>query len=179
MKICRECRDGCDIFVKGPLPRYTRKQWLPLDPAEKSLLISKIEKVGGKHYITEGLVKSLTSFFAVPKGDSDIRVVYNLTACGLNEALWAPSFWMLTIDSILDVATHKSWFRNIDAAEMFLNYKMDKQVQPYAGVDVSWAEKGKALRWERWSRMAAMGLVSSPYATTRLFLWGMEIIKGD
>ena len=178
IEIRRECRDGCDIFVKGRLPRYTRKQRLPVDAMERSLLIAKVEKVRSKGYITDGLVKSLTSFFAVPKGDSDIRVVYDLTACGLNEALWAPSFWMPTVDNVLDVATHKSWFSDIDAAEMFLNYKMDKRVQPYAGVDVSWAEKGKALRWERWSRMA-MGLVSSPYATTRLFSWGMEIIKGD
>ena len=178
IEIRRECRDGCDIFVKGPLPRYTRKQRLPVDATERSLLMDKIDKVRSKKYITEGLVKSLTSFFAVPKGDSDIRVVYDLTACGLNEALWAPSFWMPTVDNVLDVATHKSWFSDIDAAEMFLNYKMDKRVQPYAGVDVSWAEKGKALRWERWSRMA-MGLVSSPYATTRLFAWGMEVVKGN
>jgi hypothetical protein len=30
-------------------------------------------------------VKSLTSFFTVPKGDDDIRIVYNGTQSGLNE----------------------------------------------------------------------------------------------
>ena len=57
----------------------------------------------------------------------------------MNEALWAPSCWMPSVDNVLDVATHKLWFSNIDAGEMFLNYKMDKKIQPYTGVDVSWA----------------------------------------
>ena len=177
-EIMQECRDGCNIFVKGRLPCYTRKQRMPPDPSDFAKVAAKIKVVRDKQYICKGSVKSLTSFFAVPKGDSDIRLVYDLSACGLNEALWAPSFWMPSVDNVLDVATHKSWFSDIDAGEMFLNYKMDQKIQPYAGVDVSWAEEGKSLRWERWSRMA-MGLVSSPFATTRIFAWAMEIIKGD
>ena len=47
----------------------------------------KIEKVQHRRYITSGTVLSLTSFFSVPKGDSDIHLVYDLTACGLNKAL--------------------------------------------------------------------------------------------
>ena len=49
------------------------------------------------------------------------------------------------MDNVLDVATHKSRFSDIDCGEMFLNYKMDKRIQPYAGVDVSWAVEGKSL----------------------------------
>ena len=177
-EIRKECRDGCSIYIKGPLPRYTRKQRMPPDPDDAARVAAKLKAVRDKRYISEGMVKSLTSFFAVPKGDTDIRIVYDLSACGLNEALWAPSFWMPSVDNVLDVATHSSWFSDIDAGEMFLNYKMDSRVQPYAGVDVSWSQAGKALRWERWNRMA-MGLVSSPYATTRIFAWAMEIIKGD
>ena len=54
-------------------------------------------------------------------------------------------------------------------AEMFHNYKMLESLQPYVGVNVSWSEKGNALHWEICTRMA-MGLVSSPFATTRIFL---------
>jgi hypothetical protein len=34
-------------------------------------------------------------FFEVNKG-SDICLVYNGTSCGLNNALWAPNFWLPT-----------------------------------------------------------------------------------
>lgn len=35
-------------------------------------------------------VRSLTSFFTVPKEEGDVRVVYNGTKSGLNGQLWAP-----------------------------------------------------------------------------------------
>ena len=65
---------------------------MPPDPDDAAKIAAKLKAVRDKQYIAEGLVKSLTSFFAVPKGDTDIRIVYDLSACGLNEALWAPSF---------------------------------------------------------------------------------------
>ena len=34
------------------------------------------------------------------------------------------------------------------------------------------------MRWEIWT-MVAMGLISSPFATTRIFAWGVEVIIGD
>ena len=89
-EIMRECRNGCDIFVKGCLPRFARKQRMPPDPEDFAKVAAKIKAVRDKRYIGEGSVKSLTSFFAVPKGESDIHIVYDLSACGLNEALWAP-----------------------------------------------------------------------------------------
>ena len=75
-------------------------------------------------------------------------MVYDLTACGMNEALWDPKFWMTSVENILDTATHSSWFGDVDTAEMFHSYKLSDKAQPYAGVDVSWEEKGEALRWE-------------------------------
>ena len=51
-------------------------------------------------------------------------------------------------------------------------------MQPYAGVDVYCAEKGNALHWEIWIRMI-MELVSSTFATTRIFYWAMVVINGD
>ena len=61
---------------------------------------------------------------------------------------------------------------------MFHNYKIPERLQPYAGVDVSWADKENALHWERWTRMA-MGLVSSTFSNKRIFSWAMEVITGD
>ena len=131
-----------------------------------------------RRYITSGTFLILTIFFHVPKGYSYIRLVYELTACILNEALWDPKLWMPFVDNFLNTATQASWFGDVDSSEMLHKYKLSEKAQTYSGVDVSWTWKRKALRWERWTRMA-MGLLSSPFATTRTFAWETEVIMGD
>ena len=51
---------------------------------EKKLLIAKVGKVRARGYIGIGTIKSLTGYFCVPKGETDIRLVYNATKWGLN-----------------------------------------------------------------------------------------------
>ena len=179
--IQRDMRDGTPLFVTGPLPSFKRPQKMPADASIASRIMAKVNKVRLRLYIAVGLVLSLTAYFHVPKGEDDIRMVYDLTASGLNEVLWAPSFWMPTIQNVLDCATDTSWFGDVDAGEMFLNYWLDPAIRPYAGVDVSWDTDGGGSggkRWERWTRMA-MGMLPSPWVTTRLFAWAMELMKGD
>ena len=36
----------------------------------------------------------------------------------MNDYLWAPKFWMLLVENVLDIATNSSWFGDIDAADM-------------------------------------------------------------
>ena len=142
------------------------------------MIKKNIDKVRSRRCIAGGTVLSLTDFFYVPKGKDNIRLVYDLTASGLNDDLWAPVFCMPLVDNVLDVATHLSWFGDIDAAEIFHNYKMLESMQPYAGVDVSWTKKGNKIRWEKWTRMA-MDLVSSPFSNIRIFPWAIEVITGN
>ena len=52
--------------------------------AEK--VAKRLAKVIRHGYLQQGPVKNLTGYFVVPKL-ADIRLVYNGTACGLNEAL--------------------------------------------------------------------------------------------
>ena len=126
-------------------------------------------------YILPGEVNSLTGFFAVPKGEDDIQIVYNATTCGLNAALWAPNFALPRIDLVLRNSDSKTWFSNIDLGEMFLNYFLDEDLREYAGVDVR--EIGGA-KWERWER-TLMGFRPSPYVCTQTFGWGEDAIRGD
>ena len=49
-------------------------------------VLNKVNSMQSRGYINVGGVKSITGFFDVPKGDDDIRMVYNATKCGLNEA---------------------------------------------------------------------------------------------
>ena len=63
----------------------------------------KIGKVIKRRYLlpTDLPIKSFINFFAVPKGEDDIRLVYDATANKLNECVWVPSFWLPTIDSLV------------------------------------------------------------------------------
>jgi len=83
-----------------------------------------------------GAVTSLISYFSVPKGDSDIRLVLDGTKSGLNSALWAPSFHLPTVDSLLPALQPGSWQGDIDIGEMFYNYGLHPSLQAYCGLDV-------------------------------------------
>ena len=131
-------RDGTPLFIHpNLLPNYWKRQSWPSDADQRSKLKDKVSIPRGRRYITRGYVKSLTGFFAVPKGDNDIRIVYDASKCGLNDALWCPNFFLPTIDSVLRNASADTWFGDIDLGEMFLNFQLDEKILPWVGVDVS------------------------------------------
>ena len=106
-EVKKDLRDGTPLWVhNSKLPKgKSKRQRLPKDPDVFSLMTSKILEVRRRGYIDrllKGSIESLTHYFAVPKGDSDIRMVYDLTASGLNDALWAPTFWLPNIRNVLD-----------------------------------------------------------------------------
>ena len=186
----KDVRDGLEVCVEGQLPEYWAKQRWPENPKEREQLRQKLFKPVSKNYIARGFVKSLISFFAVLKGLDDIRIVYDATKSFLNEAIWAPNFFLPTVDSVLRNADTQTWYGDIDLGEMFLNYFLDEKLRPYAGVDVSGIrelltdefknlpkedQKRLVMRWER----NLMGLTSSPYNSTRTFAWSEDFIRGD
>jgi hypothetical protein len=69
-----DARDGMRMFVKGKLPTNKKPQRAP-KPEDIQKIIKKLDKVLARGYISPGLVVSLTSYFAVPKGESDIHLV--------------------------------------------------------------------------------------------------------
>lgn len=152
-----------------------------MEKEARTQLEDKIKKVVERGYIVPGYVKSLTSFFAVPKGEGDIRVVYDATRSGLNDAIWTPNFFLPTMSSVLASADDTTFFGDIDLGEMFLNYFLDQSLQPYAGVDLSRGKENEKegqssfMRWER----SLMGVRSSPFNCVRLYLLSEDIIKGD
>ena len=77
---------------------------------------------------------SLTSFFTVPKGDSDVRLVYNGTKSGLNDCHWAPWLRLPKIEQHSWSVEPGTYMANMDIAEMFLNYILHEE---YAGVDLT------------------------------------------
>lgn len=89
----RDARDGSSLPWKiFPLPRYRVPQKYPKNEKERELMIEKVKSPISRGYISSGEVKSLSGFFSVPKGEDDIRIVYDMTKCGLNACLWSPRF---------------------------------------------------------------------------------------
>ena len=94
---------------------------------------------------------------------------------------------MPTIDTVLRNVSVDTWFGDLDLGEMFLNYPLHEDIQPYAGIDITEVEKllgsgtsredAKRIL-ERWNRML-MGFTPSPYIATQTFAWSEEIIIGD
>ena len=83
-----EIRDGMMVCFLDAPPDYTKPQSKHRDPDTKALVEEKLQKVLDRGYLDNGeVIVSLTSFFDVPKGESDIRMVYDGTKCGLNRAV--------------------------------------------------------------------------------------------
>ena len=183
-----DARDGAKTYVQGPLPRCTKKQRAPKDKRTLELVQEKLLNVRSKGYIGKGPVVSVTSLFDVPKGKDDIRLVYNATDSGLNEAVWAPWFSLQTCESHLRAVDPGTYMGDADLGEMFLNFPLDVNMRQYAGVDFSKLFPDECIEgetfWERWERML-MGFRPSPYCTTRdmrridLFLRGAADNKAN
>ena len=122
------------IFVDGQLPKYTAKQRFEKDPviAEK-----EARKLTDVLDIAPGFVRSLTRYFAVPKCESDIQMVYDASKSDLNSQVWAPNFGLPTFHSALDQLDHGYYMADLDIGEMFLNFPLDIAVRPYVGIDLA------------------------------------------
>jgi hypothetical protein len=170
----KTARDGAKVCVETELPRCTTRQTKSKEEDVNLLMAKKLSDVRAKGYISPGHVKSVTSFFSVPKGpteDKDIRMVYNGTSSGLNAAVWAPWFSLPTVEDHLRAVQPGTFMIDIDLTEMFLNFMLDRSIRAFAGVDLTKFFENELttnsrLIWERWERML-MGFKPSPYLTTR------------
>ena len=176
---------GTPIHVTGALPSYHRKQRPPSDNmlAQVGAKLSTVLNRG--YFDLNAPIASMSDYFAVPKGDSDIRMVYNGTSCGLNASLWAPNFWLPSSESALRLLTCDSYCGDMDLGEMFLNFPMDIRLRPFAGVDLTplrdhlatppSESKPKLARWNR----LFMGMLPSPFHAARHYYIAEEMAKGS
>jgi hypothetical protein len=121
--------------------------------------------------------------FDVPKGENDVRMVYDGSWSGLNDALWAPWFALPTVESMTRGLLPSYWCADNDYGEQFLNFNLHEDLQPFCGVDLSqlFPEEVEAVTGMvlgRWSRNV-MGLKPSPYASVKGALRAKRIILGD
>jgi hypothetical protein len=164
-------RDGAKVFIEKELPRCTTRQTKSKNDSMNQIMKTKLKNVRDKGYIAPGHVQSVTSFFGVEKDKVDIRMVYNGTSSGLNEAVWAPWFCLPTVENHLRAVQPGTHMIDIDLTEMFLNFMLDVKIRTVAGVDltkifVEELTEDRKILWERWERLL-MGFKPSPYLTTR------------
>jgi hypothetical protein len=96
------------------------------------------EKIGGmmdKSYLEAGRVQTYLYYFAVPKGDTDIRVGFDGTSCSLNGSLWSPNFFLPTSRNASELLAFDSWMADIDFGEFFHNFFGDERIRKHAGVN--------------------------------------------
>jgi hypothetical protein len=178
----KTARDDVQPWLSLPLPKWLVPQRVERDPHLRSAMRNKPDKIRRLGYIEPGEVRSLTSFFSVLKGDKDIRMVYDGTKSGLNDAMWAPWFALPTIETHLRFVSEESFMGDLDIGNMFHNFVLHEDIQKLAGIDLTpfYPEElkdGRRVIWERWTR-CAMGLKSSPYNNVQGFLIAEEWIRG-
>jgi hypothetical protein len=103
---------------KGPSSQWRQP---PLKPDEKAILRKKLLKSINKGYLAPhvGQIDSLIKYFAVPKGVidgvvQDWRIVLDAGANKLNKCVWAPSFCLPTVNSLLRITDEGTLMRDQD-----------------------------------------------------------------
>ena len=184
-------RDGvAPFFLKDqtPTPFSSRMKPTPAED-ERAILSKKIATIIHKRYIVppSEKLRSCIQFFAVPKGmvdgvAQDWRVVYHAGANKLNDCVWAPSFWLPSVSSLLRMLDSDSLMEDRDIGEMFLNFELHPSLHKFAGVDVGHlsldGDVTEGRRWYCWTKNL-MGFRPSPYNSVKMYLIAEEVIRGD
>jgi hypothetical protein len=148
-------------FISKP-PMYRVPQPSERNECNRVKMKAKLQEPLQRRYIERGPIQSLTGYFAVPKGDSNIQMVYDASKSGLNAALWVPSFGLPDAVPLTDLLTTESWMSDINLGENFLKFPLHADLQPFCGIDLRPvfqpdAPKGSKTLWMRWTR-CMMGL---------------------
>ncbi|KAL7580181.1 hypothetical protein ACA910_012932 [Epithemia clementina (nom. ined.)] len=155
--------------IDTPNPTITKQKSLG-EQEMLALIAVKISDVRRKGYISPGVCRATMNFFAVAKGESDIRMVYNGTKSGLNDCLYAPWFPLPDAEVLINTLDYNYWCIDNDYEEMFLNFWLHPELSVYSGMDLT-ALYGRRLDnsarfLEVWTR-CPMGQSPSPYATVQ------------
>ena len=170
--------------TKGP----TLKEFQPpyKDEEVRKKVKEKLVRVIERGYVILSdiqFVESLMYMFHVPKGEDDIRMVYDGSKSGLNSTLYAPWFAMPNVDTMTRWIVAGSWLADNDYGDMFLTFNLHPDLQKFCGIDLSQLfpellpnDSQKLIGiWVR----NAMGLRPSPYSSIQGGLCAKLLIIGD
>jgi hypothetical protein len=154
------------------------------------MVASKLEKMVSRSYLEAGFVSNTLNFFAVAKGDSDIRVVFDGTSFGSKRIPLGSKLLPPSARSAAMSLSFNTWMSDMDFGEMFHNFQMDPRLRPFSGVELgpmvpviqgALPEEGRRkvktgiLRWTGY----LSGMRPSPYNAVRHYYWGEEFARGN
>jgi hypothetical protein len=186
-RYCIQAMRGVKVLYmrKGP---SSKQRQPPLKPDEMAILQKKLKKFIDKKYLAPppGHIGSLIKYFAIPKGVignvvQDWRIVFHAGANKLNDCIWAPSFSLPTVNSLLQITDERALMRDQDLGKMFLLFQLHPNTVKFTAVDLGPLQfniKECPHRWVCWARNL-MGFKSLPYNSVRMYLISEEIIRGD
>ena len=128
-RYCQEVRDGQQHFLIGEFGSFVRPQMECKTARVAGLVTKKVVAERQKNYIEPGALTSLIHYFDVEKGLEDIRMVYNGTGSGLNEAVWAPHFGLPYVSHTARSLMPGYCQCDMDIGKMFLNFLLHKELQ--------------------------------------------------
>ena len=168
------------LWTNIPKPIIERQQGLG-EPEMIEKIREKIDDVRNKGYVGPGSWSATMNYFAVPKGDSDIRMVYDGTKSGLNDCLYAPWFPLPDSDVLIRTLDEDYWCVDNDYGEMFLNFWLHPELQKFSGIDLTQligiTDDGE-LYLEGWKR-CPMGQSPSPFNTVQQTRRLKQIMLGN
>jgi hypothetical protein len=97
----------------------------------------KLMKNFARRYLLYGIILISTSFFAVPKGDTYITVVFNGTSSGMNARLWAPLFDLPTICTLLWALELNTFMADFNIGDIFLNFMSEERRVRLVAVNIT------------------------------------------
>ena len=90
------------------------------NPSVRLKVANNMRKLVSRGYITEGFIIALTSFFSVPMGTDDIRMVFDATVSRLKNSLWAPNFMLPSMGSLLMMVGLETHMVDLDVGGVFI-----------------------------------------------------------
>ena len=137
-------------------------------------------KLRVKRYLETGTVRSLVPYVYVPKGQHDIRVVFNGTSCGLNKSLFALHFSLPTVANLLRSVEEGTFQADSDYQEMFYNFLLPHSSRPFAGVNISHIQTNESWESER-ERFGRnyFGQTDSPGRSIQMSVKGKQLAYGN
>lgn len=180
----KDVRDGVPARFDQAPPEVFEQQPPYESTEQREKVQKKVRPVVEKGYIKltkPDNVRSLLYMFDVPKGETDVRMVYDGSKNGLNDSTWAPWFPLPTVETMCRTLEPGFWCANNDYGENFLNFPLSVELQQYCGLDVSQVFPEAAAEVEDlltavWVRNA-IGLKRSPYASVQGSLRAKAVIR--
>ena len=171
------------LWIKESLPIWMRPQRRDNGPSVSLKVDKNMNKLVSRGYITKVVILVLTSFFSLPKGIDDIRMMFDATVSVLNGSLWAPNFMLPSMGSFIMMVGPETHMVDLDIGEMFYNFRLSSLMAKYCGVGLGSDLGHKKYRqvtplWMLWLHLM-MGLVLYPYSVIQGLFWASEVVRGD